>query len=140
MVGHFLSDFSFLFMTIIQADSIVEPHDTESLIDNGFGSASLEDAVVGLMDWRAAQESADELVAIAQDIEHRHSRIHVEDDSTLSLAPVPGDPSIWRIKVNVRTIVYIVKLSAHRCLVSLVKNVRSSLKFCANPLSNLDQI
>jgi hypothetical protein len=110
-------------MTIIRAGFIVEPNDTESLIDNGFNSTSLEDAVVGWMDWRVTQESADELVAIAQDIKHRHSRIRVEDDSTLSLAPVLGDPSIWRIKVNVRNIIYIIEPSVHRYLVSLVKNV-----------------
>jgi hypothetical protein len=114
--------YCYYFVTFIRVDDIDETEDSESFIDNGFKSSSLDDAVVGWMDWRATQETADALVDVARDIQHRHSRVYVDDDSALSRAPVVGDPSIWRIKVNVSVVVYILEPSANHQHLSLAKN------------------
>jgi hypothetical protein len=90
---------------IIRVDFIDEENEPSSFIDNDLNSTSLDDAVVGWMDWKATQDSADALLDIARDIQRRYSDVDVDDESTLSRAPVLGDPSIWRIKVKVCDVV-----------------------------------
>lgn len=113
LVGPRCLFFNFHLCDVYRVDVIDEANDNANFIDNGFKSTSLDDAVVGWMDWRATQETADALVDVARDIQLRHSRVRTDDGLAFSRAPVLGDPSIWRIKVNVSGVVYILKPSAN---------------------------